>query len=298
VEILKFNYFRTLKPNKKIMFKLDAPLEITKKNYSDEFSMFITIDKMNIHYKEEGSGTPLILLHDAGTSLNIWNEWLPFLVPHFKVIRLDLPGFGLSPKSKKFDYKMDSYIYFIKKFTAAMGLGLEMFHIGGIGFGGHLAWQYTLLHPHKILKLLLLNPQGQKLDKTNGLFSFENKGSFARFILRWKGSQRAIKKQLIKSMGNQSVITDKLVKQTQELLICKGNRESLVILAKNPLKNRYDKISEIGIPTFIQYGSLNTNKNFGEKMPKVKFKTYDGIGALPMLELPEQTAKDVIAFLS
>jgi pimeloyl-ACP methyl ester carboxylesterase len=179
-----------------------------------------------------------------------------------------------------------------------MGLGLEMFHIGGIGFGGHLAWQYTLLHPHKILKLLLVNPQGQNLDKTNGLFPFENKGCFARFILRWKGSQRAIKKQLIKSLGNQSVITDKLVKQTQELLICKGNRKSLIILAQNPLKNRYDKISAIEIPTFIQYGSLNTNKDFGRRIPNVKSKIYDGIGALPMLELPEQTAKDVIAFLS
>jgi pimeloyl-ACP methyl ester carboxylesterase len=280
------------------MFKLDTPLAITAKNHSDEFSKFITIDKMNIHYKEEGNGTPLVLLHDAGTTLNIWDEWLPILTPHFKVIRLDLPGFGLSPKSEKFNYKMDSYIYFIKKFTATMGLGLEMFHIGGIGFGGHLAWQYTLLHPHKILKLLLVNPQGQNLDKTNGLFPFENKGRFARFILRWKGSQRAIKKQLIKSLGNQSVITDKLVKQTQELLICKGNRKSLIILAQNPLKNRYDKISAIEIPTFIQYGSLNTNKDFGRRIPNVKSKIYDGIGALPMLELPEQTAKDVIAFLS
>lgn len=280
------------------MFKLDTPLAITTKTYSDENSKFVMIDKMNIHYKEDGNGTALVLLHDAGTSLNIWEAWLPFLTPHFKVIRLDLPGFGLSSKSKKFDYKMDSYIYFIKKFTAAMGLGLEQFHIGGIGFGGHLAWQYALLHPHKTLKLLLLNPQGQTLDKTNGLFPFENKGSFARFILRWKGSQQAIKKQLQKSLGNQSVITDKLVKQTQELLICKGNRKSLVVLAKNPLKNRYDKISTIEIPTFIQFGSMNTNKDFGKEMPKIKSKIYDGIGALPMLELPEQTAQDVIRFLN
>lgn len=280
------------------MFKLDLPLEIATKIYADENSKFVTIDKMNIHYKEEGSGTALVLLHDAGLSLNIWDAWLPFLTPYFKVIRLDLPGFGLSPQSKKFDYKMDSYIYFIKKFTAAVDLGLEQFYIGGIGFGGHLAWQYTLLHPHKILKLLLLNPQGQTLDKTNGLFPFENKSSFAKFILRWKGSQGAIKKQLQKSLGNQSVITDKLVKQTQELLICKGNRKSLVILAENPLKNRYDKISTIEIRTFIQFGSKNPNKDFGKEMPKMKSKIYDGIGALPMLELPEQTAQDVIRFLN
>ncbi|NJN78393.1 MAG: alpha/beta fold hydrolase [Saprospiraceae bacterium] len=96
------------------MFKLDTPLEITMNNYTDENSKFVTIDKMSIHYKEEGEGKVLVLLHDAGTSLKIWDEWMPLLTPHFKVIRLDLPGFGLSRKSKKFDYKMDSYIYFIK----------------------------------------------------------------------------------------------------------------------------------------------------------------------------------------
>lgn len=279
------------------MFKLDAPLEITAKKYTDEASKFVVIDKMNIHYKEEGEGKVFVLLHDAGTSLNIWEEWMPFLTAHYKVIRLDLPGFGLSPQSKKFDYKMDSYIYFIKKFTAAMGLGLEMFHIGGIGFGGHLAWQYTLLHPHKILKLLLINPQGQIVDKTNNLFSFENKGSFGRFILRWKGSRRSIKKQLSRSVGNKSVVTDLLVEQTQDLLICKGNRKSLKILAKKPLKSRYDKILEIKTPTFIQFGSLTVQSDFSKDIPKAKSKTYEGIGALPMIESPEQTAKDVIHFL-
>ena len=280
------------------MFKLDAPLEITTKKYTDESSKFVTIDKMKIHYKEEGEGKALVLLHDAGTSLNLWDEWMPFLTAHFKVIRLDLPGFGLSPKSKKFDYRMDSYIYFIKKFTAEMGLGLELFYIGGIGFGGHLAWQYTLLHPHKILKLLLINPQGQITDKTNNLFPFENKGSFGRFVLRWKGSRRSIKKQLTKSVGNQLIVTDKLVEQTQDLLICKGNRKSLKILAKKPLKSRYDKIAEIKIPTFIQFGSLMVQSDFGKDIPIAKSKTYDGIGALPMIELPEKTVKDVIQFLN
>ncbi|NJN78392.1 MAG: alpha/beta hydrolase [Saprospiraceae bacterium] len=179
-----------------------------------------------------------------------------------------------------------------------MGLGLELFHIGGVGLGGHLAWQYSLLHPHKILKLILINPQGQSLDKTNGLFPFENKGSFDRFILRWKGSYQAIEKQLKKSLGNQSVITNKLVKQTQDLLICNGNRKSLEILASQPLKNRYDKIKTIQTPTLIMFGGLITQYDFGKEMPKAKFKTYEGIGALPMIEIPEMTAKDVISFLN
>lgn len=279
------------------MFKLDTPFEDVASKYTDEASKFITIDKIKIHYKEEGEGTALVLLHGAGMSLNIWNEWLPLLTPHFKVIRLDLPGFGLSSASKKFDYQIDSYIYFIKKFTTGLGLGLEMFHIGGLDFGGHLAWQYTLLHPHKVLKLALFNPQGTGTEASNSLFTFENKNAFGRFVLRWKGSQRAVRKQLSKALGNQSVINDALIQQTQELLIAKGNRLTLKKLATRPLKNRYDKIATIETPTLIQFGALSEQQGFGEAMPTSTTKIYEGSGALPMIELPEKTAKDVIQFL-
>jgi hypothetical protein len=63
------------------------------------------------------------------------------------------------------------------------------------------------------------------------------------------------------------------------------------------LKSRYDKILEIKTPTFIQFGSLTVQSDFSKDIPKAKSKTYEGIGALPMIESPEQTAKDVIHFL-
>ncbi len=281
----------------KVMFKLDIPLDKIKPKYLDEASQFIKIDKMDVHYKVEGDGKPLILLHDAGSSLQIWDNWVPLLTPYFKVIRLDLPGFGLTPKSEKFNYQIDSYIYFIKKFTAELGLGLEMFSIGGAGFGGHIAWQYTLLHQHKVTKLLLINAQGYTTLNSLSLFQFDTKSNFGKFLLRWRGTKQYVDKLLKKSVGNQSIVTDGFVQQTQDFLLVKDVRHSLVTLANNPPKERIKRLSEIKTPTLIQSGSLVEKTKFDTDLPNTTSKMYNGIGLLPMLELPDRTAQDVIQFL-
>lgn len=280
------------------MFKLDIPLDKIKPKHTDDNSKFITIDKMQVHYKDDGKGKALVLLHDAGTSLKIWDSWMPFLSEHFRIIRLDLPGFGLTPKSNRFNYQMDSYIYFIKKFTTALGLGLETFNIGGVGFGGHLAWQYTLLHQHKVEKLLLINAQGYATQSSLSLFQFDKKSSFGRFMLRWRGTQRMVDKQLKKVLGNPSIVDSQLVEETQELLLCKGNRQSLVTLASIELKDRRKRLSEIQTPTLIQWGSKAEKVKFEKDLPNSKYHVYKGVGLFPMIEQPEQTAKDVLSFLA
>ena len=57
------------------MFKLDIPFNKIKSEYSDEHSRFLQLDDLTIHYKDEGEGPPLLLLHGALTSLRIWEEF-------------------------------------------------------------------------------------------------------------------------------------------------------------------------------------------------------------------------------
>ena len=91
------------------MFKSDIPFDTIKEKYTDEQSQFISIDGMDVHYKDEGEGEVLLLLHSVNTSLHDWDNCSDDLNKHFRVIRLDLPGFGLTLASKDFDYKRDSY---------------------------------------------------------------------------------------------------------------------------------------------------------------------------------------------
>lgn len=279
------------------MFKLDLPLDSIKPKYTDDNSKFVTIDKAEVHYKDEGTGKPLLLLHDAGLSLHIWDNIVPFLTSKYRVIRLDLPGFGLTTIPKRFDFSMDKYIYFVKKFTAAIGLGLETFNILGASFGGHIAWQYTLLHPHKIDKLILINAQGYHSKNSLSVFQFDKKGSFGKSLMRWRGNNYMISKLLRKQVGNESIINDKLIAEFQGLLLCKGNRKSLIRLSNAAIKDRRQRIPEISTPTLVLWGSKVEKVNFEKDLQKVTFKNYEGVGLLPMLENSKRTAEDIIQFL-
>lgn len=280
------------------MFKLDLPLDSIKQKYTDDNSKFVTIDKMNVHYKEEGEGEPLVLLHDAGLSLQIWNNLMPFLTKHYRVIRFDLPGFGLTAASKRFDYSMDKYIYFVKKMTAAVGLSLGKFSILGAGFGGHIAWQYTLLHHHRIEKLILINAQGYASKNSLSLFQFDKKNGLSKGLMRWRGNTWMVNKLLRKQVGNESIINDQLIREIQDILLCKGNRKSLIRLSKAALKDRKHRMPEIKTSTLVIWGSKVEKVNFEKDLPNVEFKKYEGIGLLPMVENAKQTAEDIIQFLS
>lgn len=279
------------------MFKLDLPLDSIKSKYTNEHSKFVTIDKMQVHYKDEGTGKPLVLLHDAGLSLHIWNDIMPFLTNHYRVLRLDLPGFGLTKASSRFDYSMDKYIYFVKKFTASVGLSLEKFSVLGAGFGGHIAWQYTLLHQHKVNHLILINAQGYSSKNSLSLFQFDKKGSFGKFLMRWRGNTRMVRNLLRKQVGKKSIVNDKLVARVQDILLCKSNRKSLIILNNAVIKDRRKRISEINTPTLVLWGSKVEKVNFEKDLPKVQFKKYEGIGLLPMIESSKRTAEDIMQFL-
>ena len=53
----------------------DVSLEELKKEYTNEASKFIEIDGMQVHYRDEGQGFPIVLVHGTASSLHTWNDW-------------------------------------------------------------------------------------------------------------------------------------------------------------------------------------------------------------------------------
>ena len=51
----------------------DIPVEDLKKDYANEYSKFIKVDGIQVHYRDEGNGFPIVLIHGIGASLHTWN---------------------------------------------------------------------------------------------------------------------------------------------------------------------------------------------------------------------------------
>jgi 2-hydroxy-6-oxonona-2,4-dienedioate hydrolase len=121
------------------------------------------INNLRVRYLDRNkNGTPLLLLHGLGGSLESWTNNISFLSTKFRVIALDLPGFGMSDKPK-IDYSINFYVSFLEKFVKR--IKLSHFFIIGSSLGGHIAVEFTLRNRKIVNKLILISPAGS-LPKT------------------------------------------------------------------------------------------------------------------------------------
>ena len=98
------------------------PLSELTEKYTDESSKFMAVDDLVIHYRDQGTGPTLVLLHGVGSSLHTWDGWVNRLEPHYRILRIDLPGHGLTgkdPRVKKYDiaYMIDKLDKFLNKLS-------------------------------------------------------------------------------------------------------------------------------------------------------------------------------------
>lgn len=121
-------------------------------------SNYIQLDKVKLHYIEEGSGDKVIfLLHGWPEFWYSWRFQIPALVEAgFRVFAPDLRGFNLSDKPKTLEaYSLENVgkdiVQFIEK------LDIKKAHIVGHDWGGALAWHLGLHYPEKVEKLAVLN---------------------------------------------------------------------------------------------------------------------------------------------
>jgi 2-hydroxy-6-oxonona-2,4-dienedioate hydrolase len=119
---------------------------------------FTKIDNLLVRYLDKNKrGVPLLLLHGLGGSIESWNNNINFLSTKFRIIALDLPGFGLSDKPK-ISYSIKFYVNFLEKFIQRIKLN-HLFIIGS-SLGGHIAVEFTLKNRKMVDKLILLSPAG------------------------------------------------------------------------------------------------------------------------------------------
>ncbi len=116
---------------------------------------YVQIDGVSLHYRQEGLGRPLVLLHGLLTSTQLWRNITPGLAFGHTIYSLDLMGFGLSEKPQDRSYDLDAYVAQLEGF-------LDQFHLTnpilvGHDLGAVIAATYTLRHPNTVRKLILLN---------------------------------------------------------------------------------------------------------------------------------------------
>ncbi len=123
----------------------------------------IAIPGFEIAYLEGGSGETLVLIHGSGADKGNWIRIARHLTPHYRVIALDLPGYGDSSKPEAAHYRIPEQVIRLNQFLDA--LKLDSVHLGGNSMGGFIAGAYAGAHPQRVQSLWLLAPGGLRTAK-------------------------------------------------------------------------------------------------------------------------------------
>lgn len=131
---------------------------------------FVDLPEGQMHYRTEGAGEPLLLLHMTQASSLHFVQLIPLLSQHYWVLAPDLPGYGDSDPAPR-QYTMADYAQSVLGFMDA--LGVRRASLIGDTTGGDVAVEIAATHPERVDKLVLNNQPYWKYDE-NRLREFEH----------------------------------------------------------------------------------------------------------------------------
>jgi pimeloyl-ACP methyl ester carboxylesterase len=117
----------------------------------------VTVRGRSVHYVEMGEGKPVVLIHGLGSRWQIWIETIPTLAREYRVIALDLPGFGSSQMPEE-EISISLFADTVDALCEELDTGPAA--IVGHSMGGHTAAELALRHPQRVERLVLLGAAG------------------------------------------------------------------------------------------------------------------------------------------
>jgi pimeloyl-ACP methyl ester carboxylesterase len=141
------------------VFQLDREQLIAK--YADSESKFAQIRGIDVHYKDEGTGLPLLLLHGSFGSMRTWDVVVDRLDDDFRLIRIDQPPTALSSEipASTGDLSLED---FIRLFLDDIGIDRAI--LVGTSSGGIIAYRFAAKYPDRTIALVIANSPSAVVD--------------------------------------------------------------------------------------------------------------------------------------
>lgn len=279
----------------------DIDKETLRKRYALEGSRFINVGGIETHVRELGAGEPVLLIHDAGSTLHTWDRWTREMSDSYRVISFDLPGYGLTGPHPRGSYSDFMYAGFIDEL--ARELGLTRFAIAGNGMGARIAWFCARENPQKLSKLILIDSPGFEKRRQGPIVWLARTPVINRIFLKIT-PRYFVRVALEDAFADDNLVTPERIAQSHELLLHPGNRKAFTDRAQvSDNHPPVDLIDDIAVPTLILWGAEDTRYSpehayeFHRRIRGSLLRIYQNTGRWPQEESPEETARDVQAFL-
>jgi len=253
-------------------------------------SHYTQVGIYRVHYFVGGEGTPLLLIHGLGARSEDWAPEMPAYAKHgFRVYAIDLLGCGRTSRPD-ISYSMTEQAELIEGFLNAMHL--QQVDIAGWSMGGWVALKFTMEHPERVSRLVLMDSAGLLFEANYGAGLFEPKTP-AQLAQLWdrltphpKQLPGFVARDVLRRMQHNDWVIHRTV--------------TTMLTGKDLLDGR---LGQIHIPVLIVWGAQDTlippssGEQMHQEMPQSVLELYQGCGHIAPATCAAQIVPRVRHFL-
>ncbi len=285
----------------------DVSADSLKARWASSPSQFMAIDGMQVHLRDEGprdDSVPIVLLHGTSSSLHTWDGWADSLTATRRVIRFDLPSFGLTGPSPDGDYRIEAYVRFVEDVLDT--LRVRRVVLGGNSLGGWIAWRVAAMQPDRVQRLVLVDAAGYPFTAASEPIGFRlARMPVVKHLVRQILPRAVVASSVRNVFGDPSKVTPALIDRYYDLTRRAGNRAALVARFAQ-LRADPDTllVRTIRQPTLILWGGRDrlippeNARRFARDIAGSRVVMFDALGHVPHEEGPGTTVVALRAFLA
>jgi pimeloyl-ACP methyl ester carboxylesterase len=280
----------------------DQPRAALEARYAEPPSQFLEVEGLRLHLRDTGprDAPAVIFLHGFASSLHTWEAVAQGLEPDFRVIRLDLPGFGLTGADPSGDYTDERAEVIL--LALLRRLGLEQAALVGSSMGGRIAWRFAAAHPDRVTRLVLMAPDGFASPGIG--YEQPPRVPLLMRALPYTLPDALLRPSLTPAYGAPAALTEALFERYRAMMLAPGVRRAIldrmaqhVLLPPGPL------LARITLPVLLLWGEqdrmvpLSNAQDYLRALPDARLIALPGIGHVPMEEAPADVVRALRGFL-
>jgi pimeloyl-ACP methyl ester carboxylesterase len=281
----------------------DKPRALLESRYATAPSTFLDVAGLRLHVRDTGpkDAPAILLLHGFGSSLHTWEPWAQALSGTHRVVRIDLPGFGLTGPDPTGEYTDARSVLVLAALLDKLGIARAS--LIGNSMGGRIAWKFAAEFPQRVTKLVLISPDG---FASPGI-EYGRKAEVPRLAkaMQYVLPRPLLRMNLAPAYADPSLLTDEIVSRYYDLMLAPGVRAAIIArMEQSVLLDPEPLLRLIEAPTLLIWGEkdalipVKNADDYIRLLPKSTLVTLPGLGHLPQEEAPARSLVPVQSFLA
>jgi pimeloyl-ACP methyl ester carboxylesterase len=285
-----------------LAFTPDKPRAALETRYAAPPSRFVELLGLRLHIRDSGprEAPAVLLLHGFGSSLHTWEDWARLMEDRFRVVRLDLPGFGLTGADPTGDYSDQRAVALLAGLLDALGIARA--DVIGSSMGGRIAWRFAAERPERVRRLVLMAPDGFasagfEYDKPIGVSPMMR-------LLPYTLPMPLLRAGVAPAYADQSALSDAVLERYRDMMLAPGVRGAILDrMRTHALVPPEPFLRRIEAPVLLLWGALDRMvpashaADYERILREHRTVVLPGLGHVPMEEDPARSLAPVLDFL-